>query len=36
MNHLRLLFVDDEEELVSAVVERMSTRTGDAAGAVEK
>jgi DNA-binding NtrC family response regulator len=32
MEHLRLLFVDDEEELVSAVVERLELRGIDAVG----
>jgi DNA-binding NtrC family response regulator len=33
MSRLRVLFVDDEEELVSAVVERMELRDIDAQGA---
>jgi len=33
MDHLRLLFVDDEEELVSAVVERLELRGIDGVGA---
>ena len=33
MNRLRVLFVDDEEELVSAVVERLELRGFDAEGA---
>ena len=32
MEHLRLLFVDDEEELVSTVVERLELRGIDAIG----
>lgn len=32
MDHLKLLFVDDEEELVSAVVERLELRGIDAVG----
>jgi DNA-binding NtrC family response regulator len=32
MDHLRLLFVDDEEELVSTVVERLELRGVDAVG----
>jgi DNA-binding NtrC family response regulator len=32
MEHLRLLFVDDEEELVSTVVERLELRGIDAVG----
>jgi DNA-binding NtrC family response regulator len=33
MDHLKVLFVDDEEELVSAVVERLELRAIDAVGA---
>jgi len=33
MNRLRVLFVDDEEELVSTVVERLELRGIDATGA---
>jgi DNA-binding NtrC family response regulator len=32
MDHLRLMFVDDEEELVSALVERLELRGIDAIG----
>ncbi len=32
MDHLKVLFVDDEEELVSAVVERLDLRGIDAVG----
>lgn len=32
MDHLRLMFVDDEEELVSALVERLELRGIDAMG----
>jgi DNA-binding NtrC family response regulator len=32
MDHLRLMFVDDEEELVSALVERLELRGIDATG----
>ncbi|RJP17509.1 MAG: response regulator [Candidatus Abyssobacteria bacterium SURF_5] len=33
-NHLRVLVIDDEEELVSALVERMMLRSIDAYGAI--
>ena len=33
MDHLKVLFVDDEEELVSTVVERLELRSIDAVGA---